>query len=120
MHSMADTNTPVKNEENGITATSLVNISQKAMLEIIGMKPVRGDNNELESNALAEEEPNITDTSTKTSNELKSILQLAKEAKLDTNIGHKRKSMDVSKTNERLEQSEKGSSEEKGESKLLF
>lgn len=48
------------------------------------------------------------------SNELKSILQLAKEAKLDTNIAHKRKSVEPFKTNERLESSEKGSGEGKG------
>lgn len=209
---MADSNTPVKPREPVIptNATSLTNISQEAMLEIIGMKAVNSDKDEIESNASAKkdttshahaeitkkdendtvpakeeaedssevekvscstllvkeaiaasgcdqisksdtvkseeaktadgsakigksekdkirsrcstpapgrEDTNSTDASGRTSKELKSILQLSKEARLDTNIGHKRKSMDVSKPNERLEQSEKSSSEERGESK---
>lgn len=178
---MADTN-PREHADIAATATSLTHISQEAMLEIIGMKPVKSDhktdtakedtaeivkkeeeiapeikadNNEVEkmstepakepseggkvdkieeaevvvkmgksekdrvnsrSNTPGKEDSNPADGSSKTCKELKSILQLSKEARLDTNIGHKRKSMEMSRANERLEQSERDSSEEKGES----
>lgn len=178
---MADTNGR-EHADIAATATSLTHISQEAMLEIIGMKPVKSDNktdvsvapakedtkkeeepvpeikaenNEAEKAVSTEpsedgkvdksdeavkmgksekdrvksrsntpgpgkEDANSTDASGKTCKELKSILQLSKEARLDTNIGRKRKSMDMSKTNERLEQSERDSSEEKGESEQLL
>lgn len=184
-YSMSDSSTPVVRsvqDDNNISP-SLMNISQEAMLEIIGMKPVKRDTNKVEESTAAststptleeveektvivkaDEEktdtvktgtqenqvkynanddnnekdkagstldiiavsklrcstPEKDDANGKQCKELKSILQLAKEAKLDTNIGHKRKSMDINKTNEKLEQSENESSDEKGKHLLFY
>lgn len=70
----------------------------------------KNEKEKVRSSTPAKEETHLAETATKQCKELKSILQLAKEARLDTNIGHKRKSM----VSERLEQSGE-SSDEKGE-----
>lgn len=109
-------NTPAKGETINVAAEDGGKINrneQKAKEEISAV-----DVSVKSSKSEKENKTSRCNTPAKdvTSKELKSILQLAKEARLDTNIGHKRKSVEVGKTNERLEQqSEKVSNEEKGE-----
>lgn len=111
---MSRTSTPVKSIDDDVMASLDKNISKDALHEIIGTKLPKCDIDKVEDNTPVKDESSSTSTSSKTSNELKSILQLAKEAKLDTNIAHKRKSVDVSKSNDRLESSEKNVNDDEG------
>lgn len=98
---MSGRSTPV-NSKDDIMASLDMNIPKDVLHEIIGTKAAKSGAEKVKESAPVKDE---TNAGTKANYELKSILQLAKEAKLDTNIAHKRKSFEPGKFSERLESS---------------
>lgn len=77
--------------------TNTLPVSEQSITEIKTVTSSDRSSKIIESEAS---DIKIGRTTPKTSRELKSILALSKEAKLDTNIVHKRKSIEPSKLNE--------------------
>lgn len=104
IHSMSGRSTPVKSKDD-VMASLDINIPKDVLHEIIGTKAAKSGAEKMKEGTPVKDDAGVANPGTKANYELKSILQLAKEAKLDTNIAHKRKSIEPGKFSERLESS---------------